>query len=64
MFKAVHPILGTRDVPRAILFYVHKLGFELAFGSPPEAPQYVGYRRDDVEIHMQFQLEHEMSRTR
>ena len=64
MFKATHPILGTRDMPRAIAFYVYKLGFEIAFESPPEAPQYVGYRRDAVEIHMQFQLEHEMSRTR
>ena len=69
MFKETHPIMGTRDMRRAIGFYTEKLGFKLAFGAQgvePDAehPNYVGYRRDAVELHMQFQFEHEMSTTR
>jgi catechol 2,3-dioxygenase-like lactoylglutathione lyase family enzyme len=32
MFKETHPILGTRDIQRAIGFYTGQLGFRLAFG--------------------------------
>ena len=35
MFKATHPILGTRDILRAIEFYTQQLGFALAFGDKP-----------------------------
>src|SRR4051794_32692905 len=64
MFKETHPILGTRDIQRAIEFYTQRLGFVLAFGDKAEPPNYVGFRRDAVELHMQFQFEHEMSTTR
>jgi catechol 2,3-dioxygenase-like lactoylglutathione lyase family enzyme len=69
MFKETHPIMGTRDMRRAIAFYTEKLGFELAFGAEggePDAehPNYVGYRRDVVDIHMQFQYPHEMGTIR
>jgi catechol 2,3-dioxygenase-like lactoylglutathione lyase family enzyme len=70
MFKATHPILGTRDMRRAIAFYTQKLGFRLAFGAQageePDAehPNYVGFRRDGVELHMQFQYPHEMGTIR
>src|SRR6188472_4553214 len=64
MFKATHPIIGTRDIERAIDFYTQQLGFELAFRDNPESPNYVGFRRDSVELHMQFQFEHEMSTIR
>ena len=65
MFKATHPILGTRDIMRAIGFYTRQLGFTLAFrDSPNDPPNYVGYRRDAVELHMQFQYEHEMGTIR
>jgi catechol 2,3-dioxygenase-like lactoylglutathione lyase family enzyme len=64
LFKAVHPILGTRDILRAIAFYTGKLGFNLAFADQADSPNYVGFRRDAVELHMQFQFEHEMSTTR
>jgi catechol 2,3-dioxygenase-like lactoylglutathione lyase family enzyme len=66
MFRATHPILGTRNILRAIEFYTQQLGFELAFGAKlplgdgAEPPNYVGMRRDAVELHMQFQFEHEM----
>jgi catechol 2,3-dioxygenase-like lactoylglutathione lyase family enzyme len=64
MFKETHPILGTRDIQRAIDFYTQLLGFVLAFGDKTEPPNYVGFRRDAVELHMQFQFEHEMSTIR
>ncbi len=64
MFKATHPILGTRDIQRAITFYTELLGFELAFGDKADPPNYVGFRRDGVELHMQFQFEHEMGTIR
>lgn len=60
-FKAAHPILGTRDILGAMDFYTRQLGFTLAFrDSPNDPPNYVGYRRNAVELHMQFQFEHEM----
>jgi catechol 2,3-dioxygenase-like lactoylglutathione lyase family enzyme len=65
MFKQTQPIIGTRDTRRAIDFYTRKLGFELAFGDPvQDPPNYVGFRRDGVELHMQFQFEHEMGTIR
>ncbi len=64
MFKETHPILGTRDIERAIDFYTRQLGFELAFGDETDPPNYVGFRRDAVVLHMQFQFEHEMGTIR
>ena len=64
MFKAIHPILGTRDIQRAIAFYTRQLGFKLAFADNADAPNYIGFRRDAVELHMQFQFEHEMGTIR
>ena len=64
MFKETHPIIGTRDILRAIEFYTQRLGFKLAFGDKTDPPNYVGFRRDAVELHMQFQYEHEMGTIR
>ena len=64
MFKKTHPIIGTRDIKRAIEFYVRQLGFQLAFQDDADTPNYVGFRRDEVELHMQFQYEHEMGTIR
>lgn len=64
MFKATHPIIGTRDLLRAIDFYTKQLGFQLAFDDPSEPKNYVGFQRDTVEVHMQFQHEHEMGTIR
>jgi uncharacterized glyoxalase superfamily protein PhnB len=50
--------------PTAIEFYTQQLGFELAFGDDTDPPNYVGFRRDAVELHMQFQFEHEMGTIR
>lgn len=46
MFKMTHPILGTRDINRAIEFYTQRLGFQLAFGDTTDPPNYVGIRRN------------------
>ena len=64
MFKMTQPILGTRDIKRAIEFYTQRLGFELAFEDKTDPPNYVGFRRNAVELHMQFQFEHEMGTIR
>jgi len=64
MYKETHPILGTRDIQRAIEFYTQQLGFKLAFGDKANSPNYVGFRRDAVVLHMQFQFEHEMGTIR
>jgi catechol 2,3-dioxygenase-like lactoylglutathione lyase family enzyme len=64
MFTATHPILGTRNTQRAIEFYTQRLGFALAFGDESDPPNYVGSCCDAVELHLQFQFEHEMSTTR
>ena len=63
-FAQVQPILGTRDLEKAISFYVDRLGFTLAFRDASVPTNYVGLRRDQVELHMQFQYEHEMTTTR
>ena len=64
MFKETHPIIGTQDIRRAIEFYTRQLGFELAFQDGGDPPNYVVFRRDAVELHMQFQYEYEMSTIR
>jgi catechol 2,3-dioxygenase-like lactoylglutathione lyase family enzyme len=64
MFQETQPIIGTRDIRRAIDFSTQRLGFTLAFGDQAQPPNYVGFRRDAVELHMQFQFEHEMGTCR
>ena len=49
---------------RAIEFYTQQLGFRLAFKDKADPTNYVGFRRDAVEFHMQFQFEHEMGTIR
>jgi catechol 2,3-dioxygenase-like lactoylglutathione lyase family enzyme len=41
MFKEIHPILGTRDIKRAIALYTQQLGFKLALGDKADPPNYV-----------------------
>jgi catechol 2,3-dioxygenase-like lactoylglutathione lyase family enzyme len=62
--KQVHPILGARDLQRTLRFYIDRLGFQLTFCDSEQSTNYAGLRRDDVELHFQFQYEHEMSTTR
>ena len=63
-FRQVQPIIGTRDVERAIAFYVDRLGFALKFKTGTAPAYYLGFRRDGVELHMQFQYPHEMGTLR
>ena len=51
--RSVQPVLMSRDVARSIEFYA-RLGFRLAFQDRPVDPQYVGIRRDDIELHLQW----------
>jgi len=64
MFKETHPVLGTRDVRRAIEFYIQQLAFKLALKDQTDAPNYVGFRCRVVELHMQFQFKHELGTIR
>jgi catechol 2,3-dioxygenase-like lactoylglutathione lyase family enzyme len=62
MFKETHPILGTRDIQRAIAFYTQHSSWPLE--TKPIHRTTFGFRRDSVELHMQFQFEHEMGTIR
>ncbi|WP_417213930.1 VOC family protein [Bizionia sp.] len=51
----IHPVLPVQNLLAALFFYVHKLGFEIAFADDPKVPTYAGLRRGDIEIHLNFQ---------
>jgi len=53
-FLSVHPVLAVKDVLKALGFYVNKLGFEVTFADHRTAPKYVGIKRGNVEIHLQW----------
>ncbi|MEM7336052.1 MAG: VOC family protein [Chloroflexota bacterium] len=53
-FKAIHPVLPVRDVPKAIKQYVEKLGFELIFVDSTEDNRYAGIQRGNVMLHLQW----------
>jgi len=55
----VIPVLPARDVGEAVVFYVDRLGFERVFQDDGQNPQYAGIRRGAVEVHLQFQFEHD-----
>jgi catechol 2,3-dioxygenase-like lactoylglutathione lyase family enzyme len=38
MFKETHPIIGTRDVRRAMAFYTQQLGFKVASARATKKP--------------------------
>ncbi len=57
--KEVHPVLPVKDVTKALVFYIEKLGFELAFADDDKKPFYAGVKRDNIEIHLQWHDEKE-----
>lgn len=62
--RQIHPLLGTRDVERALDFYVERLGFRVVFRDASTPANYAVLQRDDVELHFQWQDEREMSTAR
>jgi len=60
-FAAVQPVLPSKNVTAAILFY-QRLGFELRFQDALENPNYAGVGRDQVEIHIQSHAPEEWDR--
>lgn len=52
--EAVHPVLMSRDVAVSVRFYA-QLGFRVTFQDDPDQPTYAAIRRDDVELHLQWQ---------
>lgn len=53
-FLSVHPVLAVKDVLKALDFYVNKLGFTAVFADHRTDPKYVGIKRGNVEIHLQW----------
>ena len=61
--RRIFPVLPVRRMSESLRFYTEKLGFKVGFGdvSEPE-PNYIGLRRDDVELHLQFQFEEDFKK--
>jgi catechol 2,3-dioxygenase-like lactoylglutathione lyase family enzyme len=61
--RRLFPVLPVRVMSESLRFYTQQLGFQVGFGdvSQPE-PNYIGLRRDDVEIHLQFQFEEDFKK--
>ena len=53
-FKEVNPILPVRDVELAVRYYAERLGFRVSFRDRTHPSNYVGVRRDGVELHLQW----------
>ncbi|MEM8857127.1 MAG: VOC family protein [Chloroflexota bacterium] len=53
-FAAVHPVLQSNNVRRAIDYYVENLGFRLMGQDNPDEPRYAVIARDSVELHIQW----------
>ena len=56
-FLSLQPVLGARDVPLTVAWYVDRLGFTLMFNDATDPIRYAGVRRDSVEMHLQWQDE-------
>jgi hypothetical protein len=59
ILKQIHPVLPVKSVVLAVEYYIHKLGFNLAFTDTTDANGYAGVKRDDIEIHLQWHDEKE-----
>ncbi|HEY8089611.1 MAG TPA: VOC family protein [Polyangiaceae bacterium] len=46
----ISPFFIVRDVPRAIRFYLERLGFELRFAEPADAPFFAIVGRDGAQL--------------
>ena len=50
----IHPVLPVKNVVTALVFYVNKLGFKIAFSDNSKNPTYAGIKPDHIEIHLQW----------
>src|SRR5437879_3664474 len=56
-------VLPVRVMSESLRFYTQQLGFRVGFGDVSQSePNYIGLRRDDVEIHLQFQFEEDFKK--
>lgn len=53
-FKAVHPVIPSRDVARSVAFYVDRLGFTFLGQDDADAPRYAVVERGGAQIHIQW----------
>lgn len=53
--EGIVPILDVRDVNAALVYYVQRLGFEVAFRYEDDPDNYAGVKRDAVYLDMQWQ---------
>ena len=60
-FKAMYPVLPTRDVTRAIEYYTEQLGFVLVLQDTEQNPRYAGVRREGVMLHLQWHASEDFS---
>jgi catechol 2,3-dioxygenase-like lactoylglutathione lyase family enzyme len=61
--RRIFPVLPVRLMSESLRFYTEKLGFRVAFGDASQSePNYIGPRRDDIEIHLQFQFEEDFTK--
>ena len=51
--RGVHPVLGARNVSEVVRFY-ETLGFVVVFQDDLKNPKYVGIKRDEVQLHIQW----------
>ena len=58
--EAVHPVIGVTDVLQSTLFY-EGLGFTIVFRDDPVNPNYICLKRDQVEIHLQWQEKEQLA---
>jgi catechol 2,3-dioxygenase-like lactoylglutathione lyase family enzyme len=50
----ISPFFLVDDLPRAVRFYRERLGFELRFEAPPDAPFFAIVGREDTQIFLKF----------
>ena len=48
----ISPFLIVGDLVRAVRFYEERLGFEVRYSAPPEAPFFAIVGRDQVQIYL------------
>lgn len=50
----IQPVLPSKNVSKAIEYYMNRLGFRLVFQDRDPDPMYAGVGRDAIELHLQW----------